>query len=116
MAGQLAVLQARESRAGSPEARAKEAEAKLAEALQRLADTEALALAARGETDALGGELVGRMQRLVQERDALQAQVGERDARIARLQREIVDKTDRLGRLAKEMGELKSKGLGKIFR
>ena len=35
---------------------------------------------------------------------------------IARLQREVADKTDRLGRLAKEMGELKAKGLGKIFR
>jgi chromosome segregation ATPase len=94
----------------------KEAEARLAEALQRLADTEALALAARGEPNALGGELAARMQRLVEERDALHAQIGERDLRITRLQREIADKTDRLGRLAKEMGELKSKGLGKIFR
>ena len=40
----------------------------------------------------------------------------ERDQKIARLQREVADKTDRLGRLAKEMGELKAKGLGKIFR
>jgi chromosome segregation ATPase len=56
------------------------------------------------------------MQRLVEERDALHTQIGERDIRITRLQREIADKTDRLGRLAKEMGELKSKGLGKIFR
>jgi hypothetical protein len=28
----------------------------------------------------------------------------------------VADKTDRLGRLAKEMGDLKSKGLGKLFR
>jgi hypothetical protein len=49
------------------------------------------------------------------EREALSAAVAERDLRIARLQREVADKTDRLGRLAKEMGELKAKGLGKIF-
>ena len=58
-----------------------------------------------------------RLQRLAQERDLLQAQVGERDTRISRLQREIADKTDRLGRLAKEMGDMKSKGgLGKLWR
>jgi hypothetical protein len=28
----------------------------------------------------------------------------------------VADKTDRLGRLAKEMGELKARGLGKLFR
>ena len=33
-----------------------------------------------------------------------------------RLQREVTDKTDRLGRLAVELGELKAKGIGKIFR
>ena len=55
------------------------------------------------------------MRRIVHERDALQAQVGQRDTRIMRLQREIADKTDRLGRLAKEMGELKSKGVGKVL-
>jgi chromosome segregation ATPase len=54
--------------------------------------------------------------RLREEREALAAAVTERDGRIARLQREVADKTDRLGRLAKEMGELKAKGLGKIFR
>ena len=43
--------------------------------------------------------------------------MGERDTRISRLQREIADKTDRLGRLAKEMGDMKSKGgLGKLWR
>ena len=36
--------------------------------------------------------------------------------KIARLQREVADKTERLGRLAKELGELKAKGIGKIFR
>jgi hypothetical protein len=35
---------------------------------------------------------------------------------IARLQREVADKTDRLGRLAKEMGELKAKGVGNVLR
>jgi glycosyltransferase involved in cell wall biosynthesis len=53
---------------------------------------------------------------LREEHEALAAAVSERDGRIARLQREVADKTDRLGRLAKEMGELKAKGLGKIFR
>ncbi len=52
----------------------------------------------------------------MQEKESLVAQVAERDQKIARLQREVADKTDRLGRLAKEMGELKAKGLGKIFR
>jgi hypothetical protein len=28
----------------------------------------------------------------------------------------VVDKTERLGRLATELGELKAKGIGKIFR
>ena len=46
----------------------------------------------------------------------IRAAVGERDQRIARLQREVQDKTDRLGRLAKEMGELKAKGIGKLFK
>jgi hypothetical protein len=50
------------------------------------------------------------------ERVAFAAQLAERDHKIARLQREVTDKTERLGRLAKEVGELKAKGLGKIFR
>ena len=42
--------------------------------------------------------------------------MADRDAKLTRLQREVVDKTERLGRLAKEMGELKAKGLGKLFK
>jgi hypothetical protein len=56
------------------------------------------------------------MKKLASEKEALLAQVTERDQKIGRLQREVADKTDRLGRLAKEMGELKAKGLGKLFR
>ncbi|HTN53635.1 MAG TPA: hypothetical protein VML50_14595, partial [Anaeromyxobacter sp.] len=57
-----------------------------------------------------------RLHLLAQEREELHARIGEREQRIARLQREVADKTERLGRLAKEMGELKAKGIGKIFR
>jgi hypothetical protein len=32
------------------------------------------------------------------------------------MQRELADKSERLGRLAKEMGEKKGRGFGKIFR
>jgi hypothetical protein len=31
------------------------------------------------------------------------------------MQREVTDKTERLGRLAQEVGELKSRGIGKLF-
>ncbi len=95
-------------------------EDRLAEALQRAADAEAAAEASRSGASSLeaangtdAGEALGRA---VQEKGALVAQITERDQKIARLQREVADKTDRLGRLAKEMGELKAKGLGKIFR
>jgi SAM-dependent methyltransferase/chromosome segregation ATPase len=84
--------------------------------------TDALRRAADAET-ALGGERAGgagehgeALRRATQERDAVSAQLAERDGKIARLQREVADKTERLGRLAKELGELKAKGLGKIFR
>jgi len=56
------------------------------------------------------------LTRMVAEKEALAGAVAERDQRIARLQREVTDKTERLGRLASEVGELKAKGLGKIFR
>jgi len=56
------------------------------------------------------------LQKVAHDKEALVGQIAERDQKITRLQREITDKTERLGRLAKEMGELKAKGLGKIFR
>ena len=56
------------------------------------------------------------MEKTARERDTYAAQIGDRDVRIAKLQRELADKTERLGRLAQEVGELKSKGLAKMFR
>jgi hypothetical protein len=102
----------------SPAADGAEAERKLAEALQRAADAEA-ALRAQVDAEAptqAAPEDGEPLRRATQERLALAAQVAERDGKIARLQREVADKTERLGRLAKELGELKAKGLGKIFR
>ncbi len=90
-------------------------EERLVEALQRAADAEAAAT--RTPAPPLGtGEPGEALRRAAQEREALTAELAERDAKVARLQREVADKTDRLGRLAKEMGELKARGLGKIFR
>jgi chromosome segregation ATPase len=91
-------------------ARLAEAEARAAELQRKLADAEALAKASKS------GEAAGQLQRVQREREELLAQVTDRDHRIARLQRELADKTDRLGRLAKEMGDLKARGLGKLFR
>ena len=71
---------------------------------------------ARPEAAAPSAEATEALQRAVHERDAVVQQLGERDQRISRLQREVTDKTERLGRLAKEMGELKAKGFGKIFK
>jgi hypothetical protein len=88
-------------------------QAQLADALQRAADAEAALAAQRPGAD--GADLAA-LQRAAQERDSVAAQLAERDGKIARLQREVQDKTERLGRLAKELGELKAKGLGKIFR
>jgi chromosome segregation ATPase len=96
-----------------PAADQAELERKLAEALQRAADAEAALETVRTEAPVDPGEA---LRRASQERDAIAAQVAERDGKIARLQREVGDKTERLGRLAKELGELKAKGLGKIFR
>jgi hypothetical protein len=56
------------------------------------------------------------LARVVAERERLIAALADRDLLIARLHREMTDKTDRLGRLSAEIGELKSKGIGKIFR
>ena len=92
-----------------------ETERKLAEALQRAADAES-ALEAQAQAPAPHAAEDGALQRATQERLGLAAQVAERDGKIARLQREVADKTERLGRLAKELGELKAKGIGKLFR
>jgi uncharacterized protein (DUF3084 family) len=96
----------------------KELEDRLAGALRRAADAEAAAEAARAAPaePAPVAEMGEALQKVAQEKETLVAQISERDQKISRLQREIADKTDRLGRLAKEMGELKAKGLGKIFR
>ena len=90
-----------------------ELEAQLDVAVQRATDAEAALAAARAQAAGDQGEA---LRKASQEREALSAQVAERDGKIARLQREVADKTERLGRLAKELGELKAKGLGKIFR
>ncbi|WP_242340566.1 hypothetical protein, partial [Anaeromyxobacter sp. SG66] len=106
----------------------------LAEALRRAADAEAAAEAARATLAPAVAEeaaaaildievkdfpAVDDMDEALRaasaEREALSARLAERDQKIARLQREVADKTDRLGRLAKEMGELKARGSGKLF-
>lgn len=97
----------------SPAGDAADLERQLAEALQRAADAEAALEAARTPPSGDQGEA---LRRAVQDRDTMAAQMAERDGKISRLQREVADKTERLGRLAKELGELKAKGLGKIFR
>jgi chromosome segregation ATPase len=88
-------------------------QAQLAAAVQRAADAEAALGAARAGT---AGDHAEALQKAVSDREAVAGQLAERDGKIARLQREVADKTERLGRLAKELGELKAKGLGKIFR
>ena len=93
--------------------RLQELERRVEEAERRAVEAEARAAEKPAEAAA---EVAKAAERLKAERDSLQAQVVERDARLARLQREVVDKTDRLGRLAKEMGELKAKGIGKLFK
>lgn len=57
-----------------------------------------------------------RLSKLVAEKEALAATLADRDLKLSRLQREVTDKTERLSRLAMELGELKAKGIGKIFR
>jgi chromosome segregation ATPase len=57
-----------------------------------------------------------RLSRLVAEKEALAAAIADRDLKLSRLHREVTDKTERLSRLAMELGELKAKGIGKIFR
>ncbi|MGB8930327.1 MAG: methyltransferase type 11, partial [Anaeromyxobacteraceae bacterium] len=96
------------------ERRVEEAEHRRDDAERRAAEAEARAAENPGAEAA--ADRARSMERLKSERDSLQAQVVERDARLARMQREVVDKTDRLGRLAKEMGELKAKGIGKLFK
>ena len=97
----------------APPSSAPELEEQLTQALQRAADAEAALGAARA---GVSGEQGDTLRKAVLEREAMAGQLSERDAKIARLQREVADKTERLGRLAKELGEMKAKGLGKIFR
>ena len=80
--------------------------------LARQATTPA-AVPAPGATPAVGAEA---LVRVTSEKEQLIAALADRDLRIARLQRELTDKTERLSRLAAEVGELKAKGIGKIFR
>jgi chromosome segregation ATPase len=62
------------------------------------------------------GDPPGALERAVRERDAYAQQLAERDGRIARMQREIGDKTERLARLAQELSAAKSRGaFGKLF-
>jgi chromosome segregation ATPase len=75
------------------------------------------ALAAPAPRPATPGDPPGALERAVRERDAYAQQLAERDARIARLQREIGDKTERLARLAQELSAVKSRGaFGKLFQ
>ena len=98
------------SRAASASAKAQALEEQLAGALHRAADAEAAHEAAKRTASAAPGvDQAEALQRAAQEKDALITQVAERDQKISRLQREVTDKTERLGRLAKEMGELKAK-------
>ena len=83
---------------------------------QRASRRKRAAEAARTGAVPADGDAGEAIRRATHEREGLVAQISERAEEIARLQREVADKTDRLGRLAKEMGELKAKGLGKIFR
>jgi chromosome segregation ATPase len=57
-----------------------------------------------------------RLTTLIAEKEALAATIADRDLKLSRLHREVTDKTERLSRLAQELGELKAKGIGKIFR
>lgn len=119
-----AALAAAEARASQAEARLADLARRSAEGDARAAAVERRAQAAQQAADearwavqaAAPTEADPALQKLREERESLTVAVTERDGRIARLQREVADKTDRLGRLAMEMGELKAKGLGKIFR
>ena len=97
---------------GGEEARGMEAEGLRAELARVQAE-----LATRSTAPASGaaGDAAS-LARVAAEKEQLVAAVADRDVRIARLQREVTDKTERLGRLAKELGELKAGGIGKIFR
>jgi chromosome segregation ATPase len=91
------------------QARVRELEEALAAAEQ--------ALAAPAPRPATPGDPPGALERAVRERDAYAQQLAERDARIARMQREIGDKTERLARLAQELSAVKSRGaFGKLFQ
>jgi chromosome segregation ATPase len=57
-----------------------------------------------------------RLSQLLAEKEQLAAAIADRDLKLSRLHREVTDKTERLSRLAMELGELKAKGIGKIFR
>jgi SAM-dependent methyltransferase len=73
--------------------------------------------AAPAPRPATPGDPPGALERAVRERDAYAQQLAERDARIARMQREIADKTERLARLAQELSAVKSRGaFGKLFQ
>ena len=100
------------AQAAAAEAKAQALEEQLVGAIRRAADAEAALEAAQAPTPAPGADPAEGLKRAAAEKDALVAQIAERDQRITRLQREVADKTDRLGRLAKEMGELKAKGRG----
>lgn len=91
-------------------------ERRLAEAIRRAAEAEAALEARPPPPLPTGAETGEALRRATEAREALVAQLAERDAKVARLQREVADKTERLGRLAREMSELKARGLGKLFR
>jgi chromosome segregation ATPase len=101
------------AQAAADHAKAEALQEQLAAAIRRAADAEAaLDAAKRAPGEPAGGDTADALKRAATEKEALVVQITERDQRITRLQREVADKTDRLGRLAKEMGELKAKGRG----
>jgi SAM-dependent methyltransferase len=94
------------------QARVRELEEALAAAAQ--AHGEAVAAPARSVAP---GDPPGALEKVVRERDAYAQHLAEREARIARMQREIADKTERLARLAQELSAAKSRGaLGRLFQ
>jgi len=98
------------AQAAAASAKAQALEEQLVGAIRRAADAEAaLEAAKRAAPGVAGVDQAEALQRAAQEKDAFVTQMAERDQKISRLQREVADKTDRLGRLAKEMGELKAK-------
>jgi chromosome segregation ATPase len=113
---QLKQLAAQKADQRADGAAVRDLEARLAEMAKKLAAAESMAQAAtQGPEGARIAQMAAEIQRITKEREELAARYADKDSRLTRLQREIADKTDRIGRLVTEVNELKSKGLGKFF-